>query len=101
MSQKGFKPHGDYVAIEISAKSNQTSSGLYIEPKDHPFYCKGQVISIGAGEMNENGKVYPADFKIGDYVIYDKRQGVEAYMGYALVKVQSIVAIVDKDTDIS
>tara|TARA_Y100000034_G_scaffold8058_1_gene8799 strand:+ start:5842 stop:6147 length:306 start_codon:yes stop_codon:yes gene_type:complete len=101
MSQKGFKPHGDYVAIEVTGKSDRTSSGLYVTPKDHPFYSKGQIVSIGAGEMNEQGKVYPAEFKIGDYVLYDKRQGVESYMGYALVKVQSIVAIVDENTDIS
>jgi chaperonin GroES len=97
----GFKPHGDYVVIEASAKKDQTPSGIYIKPKDNPHYGKGQVVSIGAGILDEKGKIFPAEFKEGDYIVYDKRQGVEVVMGYALVKVQSIVAIVDKDTEIS
>ncbi|MBC8442610.1 MAG: co-chaperone GroES [Proteobacteria bacterium] len=98
---KGFKPHGDNVAVEVIGKGERTETGLYVKPREHPFYCKGKVISIGPGILNEKGKIYPAEFKEGDYIIYDKRQGVEVYMGYALVKVQSIIAIVDKDTDIS
>ena len=101
MSKKGFKPHGDYVVIKVSSKGDKTSSGIYVKPKEHQFYRKGQVISIGAGEMNNHGKIFPAEFKEGDYIIYDRRQGVEVHMGYALVKVQSVVAIVDKDIDIS
>ena len=101
MSNKGFKPHGDYVVVEACTRKDQTSSGIYIKPKDHPHYGKGQVISIGAGILDEKGKVFPTEFKEGDYIIYDKKQGVEVYLGYALVKVQSIVAIVEKDTEIS
>jgi len=98
---KGFKPHGDFVAVEFIGKGEQTETGLYVKPREHPFYCKGRVISIGPGELNQQGKIHPVEFKEGDYIIYDKRQGVEGYMGLALVKVQSIIAIVDKDTDIS
>tara|TARA_Y100000034_G_C6644683_1_gene281957 strand:- start:279 stop:578 length:300 start_codon:yes stop_codon:yes gene_type:complete len=97
----GFKPYGDYVVVEVSKKKDQTSSGIYIKPTDHHSYIKGQVMSIGAGILNEKGKVFPIEFKEDDYIIYDKKQGVEVYMGYALVKVQSIVAIVEKDTEIS
>ena len=98
---KGFKPYGDCVMIEACKQKDQTSSGIYIKPKDNPHYGNGQVVSIGAGILDEKGKVFPIEFKEGDYIIYDKRQGVEVVMGYALVKVQSIVAIIDKNTEIS
>tara|TARA_Y100000034_G_scaffold130835_1_gene190278 strand:- start:209 stop:505 length:297 start_codon:yes stop_codon:yes gene_type:complete len=97
---KGFTPYGDYVVVEVCEQKTQTSSGIYVKPKNN-IHVKGKVLSVGKGILNENGKVHPIEFKEGDYIIYDTRQGVEVYMGLALVKVQSIVAIVDKDTDIS
>ena len=97
----GFKPHGDNVVIEVCERKNQTSSGIIFEGREHPFYAKGKVMSIGPGVKDEKGNVFPAEFKEDDYVLYDKRGGVETYMGYLLIKVQSVIAIVDKDTEIS
>ena len=51
--------------------------------------------------MDAKGNIFPAEFKEDDYVIFDKRNGVESYKGLAVVKIQSIVATVDKDTEIS
>ena len=101
MNQKGFKPYGDYIIVEACGQKDQTSSGIYIKPKENRQYGKGKVISIGAGIMNEKGKLFPLSFKEDDYVIYDKQQGVDAYMGYGLIKIQSVIAIVDKDTEVS
>lgn len=97
----GFKPYGDFVVIEICEKKTTTDAGIIYEDKKNIPWIKGRVLSIGAGEKDANGNVFPAEFKIDDYVIFDKRQGVESYEGLALVKIQSIVAIVDKDAEIS
>ena len=98
---KGFKPHGDCVVIELCQKKTETDAGIIYEDKKNIPWVKGRVLSIGQGLKNEKGNVFPADFKVDDYVIFDKRNGVESYEGLAVVKIQSIVATVDKDTEIS
>ena len=97
----GFKPHGDCVVIELCQKKTETSAGIIYEDKKNIPWVKGKVLSIGQGIKNEKGNIFPAEFKEDDYVIFDKRNGVESYKGLAVVKIQSIVATVDKDTEIS
>ena len=98
---KGFKPYGDCVMIELCQKKTETDAGIIYENKKNIPWIKGKVLSIGRGMKDEKGNVFPADFEVNDYVIFDKRNGVESYDGLAVVKVQSIVAIVDKDAEIS
>jgi len=98
---KGFKPYGDCVIIEVCKKKTETDSGIIYENKKNIPWVKGKVLSIGQGIKDEKGNIFPAEFEINDYVIFDKRGGVESYEGLAVVKIQSIVAIVDKDAEIS
>tara|TARA_R110000824_G_scaffold157316_1_gene330742 strand:- start:152 stop:454 length:303 start_codon:yes stop_codon:yes gene_type:complete len=97
----GFKPHGDCVIIELCKKKTETSAGVIYEDKKNIPWIKGKVLSIGQGMKDAKGNIFPVEFKVDDYVVFDKRNGVESYKGLAVVKVQSIVAIVDKDTEIS
>jgi len=98
---KGFKPYGDCVIIEMCENKTTTDAGIIYESKKNIPWIKGKVLSIGQGLKDEKGNVFPADFKVDDYVVFDKRNGVESYEGLAVVKIQSIVAIVDKDSEIS
>ena len=98
---KGFKPYGDCVVIELCEIKTTTEAGIIYESKKSIPWIKGRVLSIGQGIKDEKGNIFPAEFKVDDYVIFDKRNGVESYEGLVVVKIQSIVAIVDKDTEIS
>ena len=97
---KGFKPHGDCVVIELCEKKKEFDKIIYEDKKNIPW-VKGRVMSIGRGVKDHNGNVYPCDFEVDDYVVFDKTKGVESYEGLAIVKVQSVVMVVDKDTEIS
>jgi len=98
---KIFKPYGDCVVIELCQKKTETDAGIIYEDKRNIPWIKGRVLSIGQGMMDAKGNIFPAEFKVDDYVIFDKRNGVESHEGLAIVKIQSIVATVDKDTEIS
>jgi len=101
MGLKGFKPHGDFVVIELCEKKTTTEAGIIYESKTKTPFLKGRVLSIGAGEKDSKGNIFPAHFNIDDYVLFDTRNGVESYDGLVLVKIQSVIAVVDKDTEIS
>ena len=98
---KEFTPHGDCVMIEVCKNKTKTDAGIIYESKKNIPWVKGKVLSIGKGMKNEKGNIFPAEFEVNDYVVFDKRNGVENYEGLALVKIQSIVAVVDKDAEIS
>ena len=97
---KGFKPHGDKVVIELCEKKKEFDKIIYEDKKNIPW-VKGRVLSIGAGKLDESGKVYPAEFEVDDYVVFDKTKGVDTYEGLAIVDIRSVVMVVDKDTEIS
>jgi chaperonin GroES len=54
---------------------------------------KGEVIAVGNGKIQENGKVQPLDVKVGDTVLFGKYSGTE-------VKVDSDELVVMKEDDI-
>lgn len=99
MSASKFTPIGDLVAIKKS-QPQQPKNGLIYTPIENKVLGKGRVAAIGPGEVNQKGWVHPIDFKIGDYVVYDKRVGYTEFGGFLLIKAQAIVAQVEEDTDI-
>ena len=97
---KGFKPHGDKVVIELCEKKKEFDKIIYEDKKNIPW-IKGRVLSIGAGVPDKNGRIYPAEFEVDDYVVFDKTKGVESNEGLAIVDIRSVVMVVEEDTEIS
>ena len=95
-----FIPNGDLIAIKKTPPKSETSAGIICTQPENRFYAKGQVAAIGPGDVNVKGWVYPVEFKIGDYVIFDKRQGYSEFGGFVLVKAQSIIAQIDVMVDV-
>ena len=56
----------------------ETSKGGIIIPdtaKDKPQ--EGEVIAVGKGKSNDEGKVHPLDVKAGDRILFGKYSGTE------------------------
>src|SRR3954467_5720002 len=59
-------------------EEGETSRGGIIIPdsaKDKPQ--EGEVVSVGKGKSNEEGKVFPLDVKAGDRILFGKYSGTE------------------------
>tara|TARA_B100001059_G_C17336318_1_gene333724 strand:+ start:214 stop:525 length:312 start_codon:yes stop_codon:yes gene_type:complete len=97
---KGFKPHGDKVVIELCEKKQEFDKIIYEDKKNIPW-VKGRVMSIGRGVKDQNGNIHPAEFEVDDYVVFDKTKGVESYEGLAIIDIRSVVMVVEEDTEIS
>lgn len=68
-----LKPLSDNIVVKPLAKEEKTSSGIIIPEtvgKEKPE--QGEVIAIGAGKLDADGKRMPIDIKIGDKVIFKK-----------------------------
>ena len=74
---KSFTPLHDRTLVRRIEESETTRGGIIIPDtaKDKPQ--EGEVISVGKGKSNEEGKVFPLEVKEGDRVLFGKYAGTE------------------------
>jgi chaperonin GroES len=72
-----FTPLHDRILVR-RIEENETMRGGIIIPdtaKEKPQ--EGEVISVGKGKSNDEGKVFPLDVKKGDRILFGKYSGTE------------------------
>ena len=71
-----LKPLGDNVVIKASEPEVQTKSGLLLAETAQEKPRKGEVIAVGDGKWDDEGKHrIPLDVKTGDTVLYKEWGG--------------------------
>jgi len=72
-----FTPLHDRILVRRVEESETTRGGIIIpdSAKDKPQ--EGEVISVGKGKSNEEGKVFPLAVKEGDRILFGKYAGTE------------------------
>ncbi len=76
MAQK-LTPLHDRILVRRVEEAETTRGGIIIpdSAKDKPQ--EGEVIAVGKGKVNEEGKVRPLDVKEGDRILFGKYSGTE------------------------
>lgn len=91
------QPLGDRVFVKISASEEKTAGGILLPDTAKEKPQLGEVVAVGSGKVDKNGKRIPLDVKIGDKVLYSKYAGTEVKMGneeYILLTERDILATV-------
>jgi|SRR5271166_5991679 len=72
-----FTPLHDRILVRRVEEVDTTRGGIIIpdSAKDKPM--EGEVVSVGKGKINEEGKVRPLDVKDGDRILFGKYSGTE------------------------
>ena len=72
-----FTPLHDRILVRRVEEEGTTRGGIIIpdSAKDKPQ--EGEVISVGRGKSNDEGKVFPLDVKEGDRILFGKYSGTE------------------------
>ena len=72
-----FTPLHDRILVRRVEEAETTRGGIIIPDtaKDKPQ--EGEVISVGKGKVNDEGKVHPLDVKEGDRILFGKYAGTE------------------------
>ena len=70
-------PLHDRIVIRRIEEAETTRGGIIIpdSAKDKPQ--EGEVVAVGKGKSNDEGKVFPLDVKAGDRVLFGKYAGTE------------------------
>jgi chaperonin GroES len=72
-----FTPLHDRILVRRVEEEGTTRGGIIIpdSAKDKPQ--EGEVISVGKGKSNDEGKVFPLAVKEGDRILFGKYSGTE------------------------
>jgi chaperonin GroES len=93
-----IKPLGDRILLKMVEAEETTKSGIILSSGSQEKPQIAEIIEVGPGKKDENGKVVPVNVKKGDKVITNKYAGTEIkYEGvnYLIVNESDILAIVE------
>ena len=93
-----IKPLNDRVLIKMVEAEVETKSGIILAATSQEKPQIAEVIEVGPGGVDENGKKIEMQIKKGDKVITSKYSGTEVkYEGieYIIVRHSDILAIVE------
>lgn len=93
-----LKPLGDRLVVKPQEQIQTTASGLALPETAKEKPQQGEVIAVGPGRRDENGKRVPMDVSVGDTVLYAKYGGTEVKLNddkVLVLKESDILAIVE------
>ncbi|MEA2020235.1 MAG: co-chaperone GroES [Patescibacteria group bacterium] len=91
------KPLQDYILIEPIEEEEQTPAGIVIPDTAKEKPQEGEVVAVGPGRKNEEGKRIEMDVKKGDRVIYKKWGGNDVRVNgkdMLIVREEDVLAVV-------
>ena len=99
MAKVKIQPLGDRVLVKQVEEKEQVKGGIIIPDSANEKSQEAQVVAIGSGRLDSNGKRLPFEVKVGDNVLISKYGGTEITFGdekYTLLREDDIVAILNK-----
>ena len=91
-----FKPLHDRVVVKRIENDEKTSGGIIIPDTAKEKPQEGEVVAVGPGAKNEDGKNSAMDVKVGDIVLFAKWSGTEVKIDgkeYSIMKESDIMGI--------
>jgi len=88
-----FRPLHDRVVVKRVEQDQKTAGGIIIPDTVKEKPMEGEILAVGPGARDENGKVVPLDVKVGDRVLFGKWSGTE-------VKLDGQELLIMKESDI-
>jgi chaperonin GroES len=93
-----FRPLHDRVVVKRIDAEEKTSGGIIIPDTAKEKPQTGEVVAVGPGGRDENGKLIPIDVKAGDKVLFGKWSGTEVKLDgveYLIMKESDIMGVLD------
>ncbi|MEI9965091.1 MAG: co-chaperone GroES [Caulobacteraceae bacterium] len=94
-----FRPLGDRVLVRRVEEEAKTKGGIIIPDTAKEKPQEGEVIAVGPGARDENGKRVDMDVKAGDRILFGKWSGTEVKIDgedLIIMKESDVLGVVDK-----
>ena len=93
-----FRPLGDRVVVRRVEEEAKTKGGIIIPDTAREKPQEGEVIAVGPGARDEDGKRIPMDLQAGDRILFGKWSGTEVKLDgedLLIMKEADILGILD------
>jgi chaperonin GroES len=88
-----FRPLHDRVVVKRLEGEEKTKGGIIIPDTAKEKPQEGEIVAVGPGSRDENGKLNALDVKAGDRILFGKWSGTE-------VKIDGQDLLIMKESDI-
>ncbi|MEK7340532.1 MAG: co-chaperone GroES [Candidatus Rhabdochlamydia sp.] len=76
MSANHMQPLGDKVLIKRAA-AKKSKSGILLPESVQEKSREAEVVAVGPGKYDEQGRLRPMHVKVGDYILFSSYAGTE------------------------
>ena len=88
-----IRPLADRVVVKRTKEEEKTKGGIIIPDTAKEKPQEGEVIAVGPGARDDNGKIQPLDLKAGDRILFGKWSGSE-------IKLEGEDLLIMKESDV-
>ncbi len=92
------RPLHDRILIKRIEEKESIKGGIIIPDSAKEKPQEGQVIAVGNGKKNEDGKVFPLDVKAGDRILFGKYSGTEIKLDdqeYLILREDEVLGVLE------
>lgn len=94
-----FRPLHDRVVVRRLESEAKTAGGIIIPDTAKEKPMEGEVVAVGPGSRDEQGKIVALDVKAGDCILFGKWSGTEVKINgedLLIMKESDIMGVIDK-----
>jgi chaperonin GroES len=93
-----FRPLHDRILIKRIEENETVKGGIIIPDTAKEKPQEGEVVAVGIGKKEKDGKVVPLDVKAGDRILFGKYSGAEIKMDneeYLILREEEVLGILE------
>src|SRR5271169_5955548 len=100
-----IRPLYDRIVVKrIEDDTEKTAGGLFIPDSAKEKPQQGEVVSVGQGKRNDEGKLIPLDVKAGDRILFGKYSGSDIKVDgeeYMIMREDEVLGILEDATKLA
>jgi chaperonin GroES len=94
-----FRPLHDRVVVKRIDAEAKSAGGIIIPDTAQEKPSQGEIIAVGPGGRDENGKLIPIDLSVGERVLFGKWSGTEVVLDgkdLLIMKESDIMGVIEE-----
>jgi len=97
MASPKLTPLHDRILVKRIEEAESVRGGIIIPDSAKEKPQEGEVIAVGKGKSNDEGKTFPLDVKAGDRILFGKYSGTEITLDgdeFIIMREEEVLGIV-------
>ncbi len=98
MASINVRPLHDRILIKRIEEQESVKGGIIIPDTAKEKPQEGEVIAVGTGRKEKDGKIIPLDVKAGDRILFGKYSGTDIRIAneeYLIVREEEVLAVLE------